>query len=792
MMATYDDAGVPAWMTQAAQLPPPPLPPGSGPGGEGHPAVGPDVAPTAAPIPPIPPPLPGVDTGLGIQPDASVIAGGPPPPPMPQGPPPGPIPGFDTGFGSPAALGAAAPAAPGGPPPMPTPIGGPGPAPDAISDATAGVTPRVADLVGGIHNETRAEQYVGDPWNNPNEAERDTGAEQMALRDPAKFAVYATHLAEQKAQAESDARRKVEQANLDRITIDMEDRKRADAITQAKSDQILQDATALAAKEPDRNHYFHSLNVVGKIGALATILIGGARSQYTGGRNTGMDWFGEQVDKDVKQQAEQIQSQKDLIGMRNNAVAQEFKRTGDLFQAQETVRQAAYTAGINKLTTQQQDFDPRGQSFARVGGAIQQLAAAQQKAHEEYAKDQHAQAMAEFKEAREKSAQLETARHNKSEESIAWAKEAREGKAAKDKEQPLTPAEIHAQYPDLPVAAVPPVPMTRTELNKHVETFNKSLETGHKQTENVMQVAGTQVQGADGKPLTQDGTPTGKPVSMPSAELADKMNDKIASAQNLLDALGRARRFISKDPSIVDRNEWSAVTSDLENAKVAYIEQHGAKPSSREMQAVEALFGPNFEGYTARAKDRNIALGHIDALRTDAKQRTANEMKQKAKYTGPSVLVDTAEPPPVAETPDDRAVKGLLKNNVNAALDYNNHKDETRFDGPDPKPSAPGITPDQQRTLNKLQADIAGPDTETHVGWMHDLARPADDTFRKRAETALAEATKRHDAALESLSRVASQSESPAVRRAAADLLNSVVTGDNIPSTPEQVRSVVQ
>ncbi len=447
------------------------------------------------------------------------------------------------------------------------------------------------------------------------------------------------------------------------------------------------------------------------------------------------------------------------------------------------MRLASYQVALDHLATMQQDFDPRGTSFAAVGSTMQQLAVRHAQTVEAQRKELHAESLADIKEDRERALAASTIEKNRQESALGWAKEAREGVKAKADNTVLSPREIVQQFPDFPVAAIPAGGMTVADATKRAELHNKTLEATNKGVANAMQQAGTQVMGPDGNPLTTDGKAGGKPVLMPTHEQAQKLNEKTAGGQDLITSLGKVRRFLNSDPSSLDRTAYAAATTDFENAKFAYAKLHDTKASSRELEAMESLFGPNFENYSNRFKDKGVAMAHIDALINDAQSTVSNALTREAKYTGPSVIVDTSKPDAVAVTPSDRSVRMLLEDRRHdiGAPGYS-HYDPDAGELVDS-----GVSTEQGIEFERLASDLRGPAPDVQRQLSSDLARQPGDSLRVRAEDAMREAGKRRSAALQQLETVASKAKNPGVREAARQLLTSVIES-SVPEPTEQVR----
>lgn len=370
--------------------------------------------------------------------------------------------------------------------------------PPATPDAGSGPTPYGSDLGApapfgpaqpslanrgdlDVHLENHADQFGNNPWANPVDAERDAAARAMAISDPVGFAAYRQHLAEAKvAQAAADQNR-IAQADLQATKDNIADRQRADVITQRKSDQIVADALKLSQTKVDRKRWFKDLGLGGQIATIGQALIGGLLQGANGTKtNSGIDWMMSMADKDIEDQRADLENGRAGIAVRQGAVAQEFARTGNLYQAAETVRLATRQAAISQLQTEQQNYDPRGTSFAAIGTGIQQMAANQAQVHEAQRKTIFDETL-KVQDATSKAlAQAEVARHNRAGGAIDWAKESRAKAAEHADNAILSPQEIHQRFPVLPIEAIPPGGATLKQLGQNTEVYNKTLETASK------------------------------------------------------------------------------------------------------------------------------------------------------------------------------------------------------------------------------------------------------------------------------------------------------------------------
>ncbi len=134
----------------------------------------------------------------------------------------------------------------------------------------------------------------------------------------------------------------------------------ADKVTQQKSDELVADAQRIADTKIDPGRAWANRSVPGKIAGVLQAMIGGLITNQNGGRNIGLDLLQKEVDQDIDAQKADLANQWQNIGTRKGAVAEEFARHGNAYQAAETVRLAAWTKIEADLASEQQKYDPNG------------------------------------------------------------------------------------------------------------------------------------------------------------------------------------------------------------------------------------------------------------------------------------------------------------------------------------------------------------------------------------------------------------------------------------------------
>lgn len=619
------------------------------------------------------PPVPdywGADAGAGALPPApsDASAGAPPVPPGDQGPAPGP----------PPAMPEAPPTGVAAMPDITIHTEQPGELapPDAITGAggTSGTFGGAApELTPGQQYQQVAQGYQTHPEQllakltagGPLDESTQRYLNDFARRDPGGFAELQAHV--------GDARLKFVAAEQHRIADhdwqvqqqNIEMRNRAIADAHARTLQLDARAQELA------NTKIGQLSIGQRIAGVAAAVIGGLYQGKTGSaRNPGLDAFNDAINRDVENQKLELANKRDVLGLQRSAIGEEYARSGDAYQAAETMRIAALKHADDVLATQQQDFAADGTRGIQIAQLRAGIAGQQQQALQAFSQKQFENSVKLQNAAREQQLASETQRHNRAEESLAWTKEAREGAKVKADNAVLTPQQIHQQFPDVPVTAIPQAGATVGDMAKRQDLYNKSQEANAKGRENAVNEAATIVR----NPITKEpivDSKTGQPARL-DKEQASKFTDEIGKAQQFMDGMADVRRDLETDPSMWDRKKWAAVTAKYEHAKTRFIGEVGAKPSSREMQAVEEMFGTNFDGFTARVKDKGTAIGRIDALMDLTQGDTLTDANLKLGYDGKPILRDPRQFATHANTPEQQAefdVAERLKEKPNISYD---------------------------------------------------------------------------------------------------------------------------
>lgn len=229
-------------------------------------------------------------------------------------------------------------------------------------------------------------------------------------------------------------------ANMQLAKQDLDMHKAAIAKADADTRDLMARANELANTRVDPDRFRKNRGLVSTVLGFLAVAVGGAMSQYTGGKNLALEQLNRSIDADIDAQKHDIANARLAVGMGKGAIADELERHGDLYRAQETYRVATLEAAKNDLQSQLQKFDPASSTAIRGRDTLDQLHAAQQqavqKAHETFFKN----SLDTAKEDRERAAQQATALHMQNEDAIAAAKAAGAGAGVSaDKGSPTSP-----------------------------------------------------------------------------------------------------------------------------------------------------------------------------------------------------------------------------------------------------------------------------------------------------------------------------------------------------------------
>ncbi|MDL2338616.1 MAG: hypothetical protein QFE16_12315, partial [Pseudomonadota bacterium] len=312
-------------------------------------------------------------------------------------------------------------------------------APPSVS---AMFNPENPNAIGSVRTESHAEQYSGDPLANPNEAERDAAAADLATHNPVKFAeldelhskAAADHLATEVARAAAD----------DRALIEAHQKNVKDAYDKAaqSGQALMKQVDEVMSRRIDPERMLRNRSTGTKLVDLIGAIAGGISvGQGVTKSNTYLDHLDRLVDQDIDAQRADIQNAQQGIGVKRGLLAEEYTRTGDLNQSTEATRLALKASALSQIQAQQQLYDPAGTRFFALGHAaadMQSRIAAGQQAYASKMFDQSIK-LGEFriKEAAEDRARLADEEKKRHDMALEAAKAAAAKGAGKAKPRPI-------------------------------------------------------------------------------------------------------------------------------------------------------------------------------------------------------------------------------------------------------------------------------------------------------------------------------------------------------------------
>lgn len=156
---------------------------------------------------------------------------------------------------------------------------------------------------------------------------------------------------------------------------------------QAERQAIARDTAELAKKGINNDNWFESLSTGKQIAVGINAIIGGLLAPHRGGKNTGIEFVMDAIERDIATQKANLAHQSDVLGQRRGLLAEMTAASGDAFRAEETLRMAAYQNVDQRLAAEAAKYDPAGTRAQKIAEArlVVQEKAAKAKAEAEAA-----------------------------------------------------------------------------------------------------------------------------------------------------------------------------------------------------------------------------------------------------------------------------------------------------------------------------------------------------------------------------------------------------------------------
>lgn len=128
---------------------------------------------------------------------------------------------------------------------------------------------------------------------------------------------------------------------------------------------------------------------------------------------------------------------------------------------------------------------------------------------------------------------------------------------------------------------------------------------------------------------------TGEVATIADKEDRRKVTDGLASAQTLIDTTGKIREFLRSDPDITDREGWAKVQALYGTAIADYTHAIGARPSSREFEAINKhIMTYNPDSWVDRAIRKAPGVASLEGLEESVKAGVDAMLKSKGIKDG--------------------------------------------------------------------------------------------------------------------------------------------------------------
>jgi hypothetical protein len=494
----------------------------------------------------------------------------------------------------------------------------------------------------------------------------------LAMENPAAFAELMLRHTDEREKHIAARRAEIINRDYDQQVANLKARQEADRVTQQKTEELLASADRIFSTKIDPTG---GVTGVRRLAGVAQAVIGGLIQGRTGSaRNAGLDAFVDTINRGIESQKADLENQRAGLQMRRSALADEFRRHGDMFLAQEAVRLAALKHADELLATEQQNFDPQGTQALKIAAVRAGIGAEQQKglqAFQDKNREFKLKAIEQDRKNRETEAKIALDRANA-------AKAYSDAAATKADKTVYSPEQLKAINTVNGVAPpVPSIPMSQADYAKWLNTQKVGEEYRADATRNSPEDRARRF-GVGGF-VTSDGAPALFRTEEFAGKLA-KSKGAVDSASRLIDKMLLARKKYGWSTDLLKSPEW------------------------REMQA-------NFTQLNLEKKDAD-GLGVI----------AGPDLVLLHGSLGTSDVTEVRDP-----TPGLLAARRNMIDKVNAQADAEfvptGGRTLKRWEPPPPDTEAAKETPEQAH----LQALLQAPDGAPATRFVRDYARAVRD-----------------------------------------------------------------
>lgn len=519
--------------------------------------------------------------------------------------------------------------------------------PDAVTGAggmpaegVIGATPYAATLTPEQHYAQTVQEFGEQPLDEqgnvriPDKAEAQRYFSELRQRDPVKFATLQVQLGDIKTKRALAEQQRVANADWEQQQANAKMRAAAMEESKRKSDALVADAMRVANTKIDRT------GGVSQVGAILMGVIGGLIQGKQGGRNIGLDALNDKINRGIEAQRAELAAQREGIGIRKGALAEEYARTGDEFHASEVTRLALLQRAHDQLSMEAQNYAPDGTTALKIADMQGAIVGQQQQAVRAYESEVFGKTLKVQEAARAQQLADETLRHNRAQEQQANAalySAAQDRKAAADARAADKAAERADKEEERGRQYAVGLPLGRLELGAD----------------------GKPAIGSDGKPVVKFGSlvnADGKEYRASSPEQHKALTDKIASGAERIevyDRINALRERVGGESGAFNSDEFQELEQLGKDAAVLAKRGTQGMSSDADMENLAIMAG---------VKDVTSFRSQAAKLKS-ARARTVSSINKELranKYTGPAL--EFPEPGAATKnTPAEDRTQGLLQ-----------------------------------------------------------------------------------------------------------------------------------
>lgn len=515
--------------------------------------------------------------------------------------------------------------------------------PDALTGAgerlgRGQLVPAGPNLTPEQHYQQTVAQYAADPFNIPDAGEQQRYLNDLALRDPGAFAAAQLKHENDRQQFINRRRQEIAEADYQAQRQAIEDKRKADEITQKKLDALIADSDRLAKTKIDRTG---GLDTGQKIAGILAAFVGGLVQGKTGAaRNAGLDALEATINRGIEAQRAEIAAQQQGIASKRNALSEELARHGDAYHAQDVLRIAYYNKAIGQLQFEAQNYDPRGTTALRIAQTTQDIQARRAAAIQTASQRNFENELKRQNAIREAALAENTIANNRAQLGLGYARLA-EDRAQREQAERFKREEKQAAREDK---------AAETERQLSIGTLPRVK----------LDEKGKPVVGANGAPVVESGAARqadGSVYLAPDATTRKELADKTLAASEINDIINEVLDIRAKVGGETDlANSPEAQRLHVLKDRITLIAKSGTQglSSDKDLERIEGALGAK---NVASFRDQTAGL-------EAARERVNAELNKQyriAKYTGARIEFPNKFGPTTRETGEDVRTQRLFE-----------------------------------------------------------------------------------------------------------------------------------